>query len=50
MELITYFFVLYRQHGRRDVKCKLSINRLEIEKRLFRTLRIESPFDHQRVS
>ena len=24
MELITYSFVLYLQHGRRDVKCKLS--------------------------
>ena len=25
MELITYSFVLYLQHGRRDVKCKPSI-------------------------
>ena len=25
MELITYSFVLYLQHGRRDVKCKRSI-------------------------
>ena len=25
MELITYFFALYLQHGRYDVKCKLSI-------------------------
>ena len=25
MELITYFFVLYLEHGRHDVKCKPSI-------------------------
>ena len=25
MELITYSVVLYLQHGRRDVKCKLSM-------------------------
>ena len=25
MELITYSFVLYLQHGRHDVKCKPSI-------------------------
>ena len=28
MELITYFFVLYLQYGRRDVKCKPSIDRI----------------------
>ena len=27
MELITYFFVLYLQHGRHDVKCKPSIHK-----------------------
>ena len=28
MELITYSFVLYLQHGRHDVKCKPSIGKL----------------------
>ena len=33
MELITYSFVLYLQHGRHDVKCKPSIRMLKPRKR-----------------